>query len=172
LIDTTSGKSGKRLTQYDIPSDPVPNFRTLPKYNLPIDSVTHTQTLTTAYGAPSSYTPAASHNQASISSIESIPSNNPTNPNAAYDVYHSMQLKLTPISNAAGSNVQQSTMQWELDPTDLNNLFGGNNNYEVQKSLEYEFKMPSQQQQAPAQQQQHIQRRQTITEMTEDDKKA
>jgi hypothetical protein len=146
----SSTSSDKRVEQYDIPSDPiVPRFKSMPVYNLPIDSVTHTQTLTTAYAAPYAGDSQTAHN----ANAQQQPQSNP------YDVYHMMQLKMTPAVTDNKGNTNPSTIHWQLNPTDLNSLFAGvGGDYEVQKSLEYELKLPSNQQQTV---QTHVKRRQT-----------
>jgi hypothetical protein len=168
LIDAFSNKPSvtshssqtneKRVALYDIPSDPiVPRFKSMPAYSLPIDSVTHTQTLTTAYAAPFSD---------QKNNYAQQPQSN------AYDVYNQMQLKMTPAVTDNKGNTNPSTIHWQLNPTDLNSLFAGmGGDYEVQKSVEYELKLPSQQQTV---QTSHVKRRQTdnsVAALTVNDKR-
>ncbi|XP_037029266.1 uncharacterized protein LOC119069317 isoform X2 [Bradysia coprophila] len=83
---------------YEIPPDPIPQFKPIKQlvtsYGVPIQSppivTTHTQTITTAFGAP------LSDYQKPISLVDSSWKNTPIGPGfePGLDIYHSMTLKL------------------------------------------------------------------------------
>lgn len=139
----------KLIDQYDIPHDPIPPFRpmkTHPVYGLPlgpVESVTHSQSIITSYGAPPSGP--SSHYSSAIES-------------PAYNVYHKMSMKLggqsdhspsshlTPPSssylddNTAISLPSSAADDNHIHETQLNDLKRTlGETIEVQKSLTYEF---------------------------------
>lgn len=97
--ETHDNYDTKPFEPYEIPSDPTPPFKPVKQlvtsYGVPISSPpivsTHTQTITTAYGAP------ITDYQKPISLVDSSWHNAPIGPGVSQpglDVYHSMTLKL------------------------------------------------------------------------------
>lgn len=97
--ETHDNYDTKPFEPYDIPADPLPPFKPVKQlvtsYGVPISSqpivTTHTQTITTAYGAP------ITDYQKPISLVDSHWPNVPIGPGASQpglDIYHSMTLKL------------------------------------------------------------------------------
>lgn len=97
--ETHNNYDTKPFEPYEIPKDPIPPFKPVKQlvtsYGVPIASppivTTHTQTITTAYGAP------LSDYQKPISLVDSSWHNTPIGPGVSQpglDIYHSMTLKL------------------------------------------------------------------------------
>lgn len=162
----------KPFQPYEIPPDPIPPFKPVKQlvtsYGVPISSPvvhTHTQTITTAYGAP------ITDYQKPIPLVDSTWQNIPIGPGVSqpgYDVYHSMTLKLaneqkknqyipparpapplSPLSQSHASAPYPNSHYYEMFGNDLVKRQTNvqtkvqkvrKPDFEIQKSVSYELK--------------------------------
>lgn len=117
--DNKNHHTGPRpLEQYEIPQDPSPPpFRPLsPSYGIaaapPVSSITHTQIITTAYGAPiTNFQEPVSHIEVDTSSTWHNVPIGPGVSQSGYDaeplnMYHVMSLKNSPVGHKNNNHVQ------------------------------------------------------------------
>lgn len=152
----------KPFEPYEIPPDPIPPFKPVKQlvtsYGVPIASppvvTTHTQTITTAYGAP------LSDYQKPIALVDSGWQNTPIGQGISQpglDIYHSMTLKMGPDHKKKQYLPPQNTPSqypnahyYEIygnelvkRQTNVQKIQKREPDFEIQKSVAYELKTPA-----------------------------
>lgn len=160
--ETHDSYDTKPFEPYEIPKDPIPPFKPVKQlvtsYGVPIASppivTTHTQTITTAYGAP------LSDYQQPISLVDSSWKNTPIGPGVSQpglDIYHSMTLKLGNDHKKKQYLPPQHNIPSQYPNAHYYEIYGNElvkrqtnvqkirkrePDFEIQKSVAYELKPP------------------------------
>jgi hypothetical protein len=152
-VKTISYGTPHKITQYDIPSDPIPPFKPLKSHGAhsvygPPLAISHSHTLTTSYGTPAvdQYHKYFDHKSDGSNLIPSVVPKYKDS-NDSHSIWHKMTLKMkktaSPEETKEKSNgliINSNTNENDLHKTIVEQALGKNTDIEIQKSIQYEIK--------------------------------